>query len=110
MVLSISYLVCFLLRQRITVPEIKTHPWFLNNLPIELTDGYQSSLENADSVAPAQSIEEVMAIIQEARKPGEVTRLGHGQFIGGGSVDLDEIDADMDFDDIETSGDFVCAL
>ncbi|URD74899.1 abscisic acid-inducible protein [Musa troglodytarum] len=96
--------------QRITVPEIKNHPWFLKNLPMELTDGYQHGLETGDAMAPTQSIEEVMAIIQEAQKPGEAPKLGHGHFIGGGSVDLDDMDGDMDLDDIETSGDFVCAL
>ncbi|CAL9064524.1 serine/threonine-protein kinase SAPK1-like [Musa acuminata AAA Group] len=96
--------------QRITVPEIKNHPWFLKNLPMELTDGYQHGLETGDAMAPTQSIEEVMAIIQEAQNPGEVPKLGHGHFIGGGSMDLDDMDGDMDLDDIETSGDFVCAL
>ncbi|RWW48499.1 hypothetical protein BHE74_00045425, partial [Ensete ventricosum] len=91
---------------RITVPEIKNHPWFLKNLPMELTDGYQHGLETGDAMAPTQSNEEVMAIIQEAQKPGEVPKLGHGHFIGGGSVDLDDMDGDMDLDDIETSGDF----
>lgn len=55
-----------------------------------------------------QSIEEILSIIQEARKPGEGPRVGE-QFVGG-SMDLDDIDADADIDDIETSGDFVCAL
>ncbi|RRT44013.1 hypothetical protein B296_00028219 [Ensete ventricosum] len=73
---------------------------------MELTDGYQHGLETGDAMAPTQSNEEVMAIIQEAQKPGEVPKLGHGHFIGGGSVDLDDMDGDMDLDDIETSGDF----
>nr|XP_018675133.1 PREDICTED: serine/threonine-protein kinase SAPK1 isoform X2 [Musa acuminata subsp. malaccensis]XP_018675157.1 PREDICTED: serine/threonine-protein kinase SAPK1 isoform X2 [Musa acuminata subsp. malaccensis] len=96
--------------QRITVPEIKNHPWFLKNLPMELTDGYQHGLETGDAMAPTQSIEEAMAIIQDAQNPGEAPKLGHGHFIGGGSMDLDDMDGDMDLDDIETSGDFVCAL
>ncbi|XP_042376822.1 serine/threonine-protein kinase SAPK2-like isoform X1 [Zingiber officinale] len=97
--------------QRFTVPEIKTHPWFLKNLPIELSDGYQNRPASIDALAETtQSIEEVMAIVQEARKPGEATKPGHGHFIGDGSLDLDDIDGDMDLDDIETSGDFVCAL
>ncbi|KAG6510860.1 hypothetical protein ZIOFF_028905 [Zingiber officinale] len=97
--------------QRFTVPEIKTHPWFLKNLPIELSDGYQNRPASIDVLAETtQSIEEVMAIVQEARKPGEATKPGHGHFIGDGSLDLDDIDGDMDLDDIETSGDFVCAL
>ncbi|WOK93345.1 serine/threonine-protein kinase SAPK2 isoform X2 [Canna indica] len=96
--------------QRITVHEIKVHPWFLKNLPIELTDGYQSSSDSSGVNTPTQSIEEVMAIIQEARKTSEVLKLGHDHCNDGGSVDLDDIEGDMDLDDIETSGDFVCAL
>ncbi|XP_019704943.1 serine/threonine-protein kinase SAPK2 isoform X1 [Elaeis guineensis] len=96
--------------QRITIPEIKNHPWFLKNLPIELTDEYQNRLQSSNTNTPSQSIEEVMAIIQEARKPSEGPKLGGEHFVGGSSMDLDDIDADVDLDDIETSGDFVCAL
>ena len=59
--------------------------------------------------ATGSCIEEILSIIQEARKPGEGPKVGD-QFVGG-SMDLDDIDADdADIDDIETSGDFVCAL
>lgn len=94
--------------QRITIPEIKTHPWFLKNLPIELTDEYQVALQSADTDPPAQSIEEVTAIIEEAQKhgAGETRRPGADLFVGGGSMDLDEID-DAELDEIETSGDYV---
>jgi serine/threonine-protein kinase SRK2 len=93
--------------QRITIPEIKTHPWFLKNLPIELTDEYQAVLQSADTNPPAQSIEEITAIIQEAKKPG-AGKPGADLFVGGGSMDLDDID-DAELDDIETSGDYVGA-
>ena len=97
------------LLQRITIPEIKTHPWFLKNLPIEMTDGYQSSVQN-DTSSPLQSAEEIAAIVQEARKPPEGPNLGIRHLLGG-SMDLDDMDSDMeDLDDIEDSGDFVCAL
>uniref|UniRef100_A0A0D9VUT0 non-specific serine/threonine protein kinase n=1 Tax=Leersia perrieri TaxID=77586 RepID=A0A0D9VUT0_9ORYZ len=96
--------------QRITIPEIKNHPWFLKNLPIEMTDEYQRSMQLADMNTPSQSLEEVMAIIQEARKPGESLKLnGAAQLACLGSMDLDDID-DIDDIDIENSGDFVCAL
>lgn len=95
--------------QRITIPEIQKHPWFLKNLPIEFMEedggGMQKGSENDQSL----SIEEILGIIQEARKPGEGPKFG-GQFIIGGSMDLDDLDTDVDIDDIETSGDFVCAL
>jgi len=94
------------LKQRITIPEIKMHPWFLKNLPLEFMDEGEGVLQ--DDSCETQSIEEILSIIQEARKPGEGPRVGE-QFVGG-SMDLDDIDADADIDDIETSGDFVCAL
>jgi len=82
------------------------HPWFLKNLPLEfMEEGVQNDMNES---CETQSIEEILSIIQEARKPGEGPRVGE-QFVGG-SMDLDDIDADADIDDIETSGDFVCAL
>lgn len=93
--------------QRITIPEIKRHPWFLNNLPIEFTEESEGGLQNdVNENEACQSIEEILSIIQEARKPGDCPIIG-GQFAGG-SMDLDDMDADID--DVETNGDFVCAL
>ncbi|XP_037496158.1 serine/threonine-protein kinase SAPK2 isoform X2 [Jatropha curcas] len=89
--------------KRITIPEIKNHPWFLKNLPIELTEG--GSWQSNDVNNPSQSIEEVLSIIQEARKTVELPKSGDNLLEG--SMDLDDIDADVDYD---TSGDFVCPL
>ncbi|RZC12934.1 serine/threonine-protein kinase SAPK2-like [Glycine soja] len=97
--------------KRITIPEIKMHPWFLMNLPLEFMDESEGVLQNDDvndDSSETQSIEEILSIIQEARKPSEGPKVSE-QFVGG-SMDLDDIDADADIDDIETSGDFVCAL
>lgn len=55
-----------------------------------------------------QSEDEILAIIQEARKPVEIPKLSG--ILVGGSMDLDDLETDADIDDIETSGDFVCAL
>ncbi|GJN40728.1 hypothetical protein PR202_gn00021 [Eleusine coracana subsp. coracana] len=97
--------------QRITIPEIKNHPWFLKNLPIEMTDEYQQQMKLADMNTPEQSLEEVMAIIQEARKPGDDLRLAGQVPCPLGSMDLDDTDLDdIDDIDIENSGDFVCAM
>ncbi|KAG9451434.1 hypothetical protein H6P81_011399 [Aristolochia fimbriata] len=95
--------------KRITIPEIKTHPWFLKNLPLEFMEGNDWSLEENDADSSSQSMDDITAIIQEARKPAEVPKIVGGHFIGG-SVDLDDMDADADCDDIDMSGDFVCAL
>lgn len=92
--------------KRITIPEIKNHPWFLRNLPIELMEG--GSYQRNDVNNPSQSLEEALSIIQEARQPLEVPKLG-GSFTGG-SMDLDDLDIDADVEDIGTSGDFVCPL
>lgn len=94
--------------KRITIPEIKKHPWFLKNLPIEFMDGEEVALQNKEETDSSQSMEEILSIIQEARTPAEGPKVG-GQCLGG-SMDLDDLDADADIDDIETSGDFVCAL
>ncbi|XP_004490378.1 serine/threonine-protein kinase SAPK2-like [Cicer arietinum] len=91
--------------KRITIPEIKNHPWFLRNLPIELMEG--GSWQTSDVNNPSQSVDEVLSIIQEARKPLNIPKDGGGLLIGG-SMDLDDYDVDADLEDIETFGDFVC--
>ncbi|CAA2984823.1 serine threonine- kinase SAPK2 [Olea europaea subsp. europaea] len=96
--------------KRITIPEIKKHPWFLKNLPVEFMEGEEAIQMKNTNDYPAQTVEEALAIIQEARKPVEGPKAGGGLFVAG-SMDLDDIDTDADIEeDIETSGDFVCAL
>ncbi|XLR17030.1 hypothetical protein S83_044968 [Arachis hypogaea] len=100
--------------KRITIPEIKMLPWFQQNLPLEFTDEGAGSLQNGggnhDDDSSVQNIEEILSIVQEARKPSEDNpEEAGGQFVGG-SMDLDDIDVDADMDDIETSDDFVCTL
>ncbi|KAH7851764.1 hypothetical protein Vadar_016269 [Vaccinium darrowii] len=95
--------------KRITIPEIEKHPWFLKNLPIELTKEGEANLQMSNDINPSQSIEEVLAIIKEASKSTTSTKGGENYV--GGSIDFDDIiDDDTDLDEIETSGDFVCAL
>jgi serine/threonine-protein kinase SRK2 len=91
--------------QRITIPEIKNHPWFLKNLPVELMEG--GSWQTNDVNNPSQSVDEVLSIIQEARKPLNIPNK-IGGLLSGGSMDLDDFDADVDLEDIDTFGDFVC--
>lgn len=84
--------------QRISIPEIKNHPWFVKNFAVELTDGYQESLRTCVTDAPTQSIEEIISILQEARMLADVS--AHGmQSLAGGSADLDDLDEDIDLDD-----------
>ncbi|KAH6799444.1 Protein kinase superfamily protein [Perilla frutescens var. frutescens] len=97
--------------KRITISEIKKHPWFIKTLPVEYIEGEEASMQvNGKDEYVSQSIEEALAIIQEARIPGEGTNTNTNDLLIGGSMDLDEIDTDEDIDDIETSDDFVCSL
>ncbi|CAM8999409.1 unnamed protein product [Rhodiola kirilowii] len=99
--------------KRVTIPEIQKHLWFLKNLPEEFTQGAEGGLKAqvSDKSYQSQSTEDILAIVQEARKDGEGVKAAGGEFVCGGSMDLDELDTDEDLDgDIETSGDFVCAL
>ncbi|RLN17916.1 putative snRK/SAPK family protein kinase [Panicum miliaceum] len=75
-----------------------------------MTEEYQQNMQLAGMNTPEQSLEEVMAIIQEARRPGEAMQVA-GQVSCPGSMDLDDIDLDyIDDIDVENSGDFVCAM
>uniref|UniRef100_A0A0D3D1J8 non-specific serine/threonine protein kinase n=1 Tax=Brassica oleracea var. oleracea TaxID=109376 RepID=A0A0D3D1J8_BRAOL len=93
--------------KRITMEEIKSHYWFLKNLPVEMSE---RSLRMNDQ--PSQTEEEIVWIIHEARKPitggsGLSGAGGSGGSSGGAvgsSMDLDDLD--IDYDDIDT-GDFV---
>lgn len=104
--------------KRITIEEIKKHPWFLKKLPEEYKEGGQEGMtmklitEEDRKASSQQSEEEIVAIIKEAKKPtAEGTALLNGLLMGG-SMDLDdsELDADIDDDDAEMTGDFVCAM
>lgn len=97
--------------KRITMVEIESHPWFVKNKQIEFKGKEENNLKIDDSEKPSQSMEEALAIIQEARKTADVAK-GQGNFVGSGSMDLDDLDTEFDIDDndIETSDDFVCAM
>ncbi|KAG6489493.1 hypothetical protein ZIOFF_050764 [Zingiber officinale] len=63
--------------ERITIREIKSEPWFLRNLPRELTETSQGLYYRRDSNAPnfsSQSIDEIMEILIEARTLLKPTR------------------------------------
>ncbi|CAA7404497.1 unnamed protein product [Spirodela intermedia] len=64
--------------KRITIREIRTHPWFLKNLPRELTEAAQALYyQRNNSGAPVyslQSVDDIMKIVAEARTPAPVAR------------------------------------
>ncbi|KAJ0231279.1 Serine/threonine-protein kinase SRK2G [Hirschfeldia incana] len=56
--------------KRITLKEIKKHPWFLKNLPKELTDSAQAAYYKRDNPSfSLQSVGDIMKIVGEARNP-----------------------------------------
>ena len=101
--------------------EIKSHPWFLKNLPRELKEEAQaayysrrggdaagasgsSNNANANGNAPAatysaQSVEEIMRIVQEAQTLPRGVRPGSGY--GWGASDDDDEAAEQDEEEEE---------
>nr|CAB3450008.1 unnamed protein product [Digitaria exilis] len=62
--------------KRITIREIRNHPWFLKNLPRELTEAVQAKYYKKDNSAPTfsdQTVEEIMKIVEEARTPPQLS-------------------------------------
>ena len=58
--------------QRISIREIRNHPWFLKNLPRELTEAVQAKYYKKDNSAPIfsdQTVEQIMKIVEDARTP-----------------------------------------
>ena len=95
--------------QRITMPEIKSHPWFVKNLPADLVGDGTVSYEEPDQ--PMQNMNDIMQILAEATVPAEGAR-GTTKLL---CDDLDDFDDDMDLDsdldlDIESSGEIVYAM
>ncbi|KAJ7946602.1 Protein kinase [Quillaja saponaria] len=65
--------------KRITIKEIKNHPWFLKNLPRELTEAAQAVYYRRENPSfSLQSIEDIMKIVEQAK-----TAPPSSQSIGG---------------------------
>lgn len=98
--------------ERITIPEIKSHPWFLKNLPADLIDERTMGNHFEEPDQPTQSDETIMQIIAEATIPA-VPPHGLSQFvIESSDMDDDDMD-DIDFEsevDIDSSGEIIYAL
>ncbi|XP_026432629.1 serine/threonine-protein kinase SAPK3-like [Papaver somniferum] len=90
--------------KRITIPEIKRHPWFLKNLPRELVEAEKSNYhyQPVENYQPTQSVEEIMQIIQEARTPGEELNTQNQTTVGMMDPEDDESNAESE---AEGSGD-----
>lgn len=91
--------------QRITIPEIKRHPWFLKDLPTELVEVERNNNQNPISYEPTQSIEEITRIVQKARRPAKVT--SHLALFGWhfDPEEQEDSESDIDPDDPEAEVD-----
>nr|GEU65500.1 serine/threonine-protein kinase SAPK3-like [Tanacetum cinerariifolium] len=82
--------------KRITIAEIKKHPWFLKNMPKDLVEGEKTNYENANRDLSLQSVDEINRIIEDAKVPGEGSTTLDGQPEVGGSMDADDEDFDLE--------------
>eukprot|EP00249_Psilotum_nudum_P009680 c22090_g1_i1 orf=254-1258(+) len=88
--------------KRIRIDQIRSDPWFLKNLPRDLLEGSDVSYNHDDPNQPLQSVEEIMNIVKEAR-----TIRSKVGVLEADELDLLEGEADSD---VESSGEFVCAV
>ncbi|MBA0730160.1 hypothetical protein Goshw_001098 [Gossypium schwendimanii] len=88
--------------RRITLKEIKNHPWFLKNLPRELTDTAQAAYYQSDNPTfSLQSIDEIMKIVEEARIPPPASVPVKGFGWGQDDDEEEDIDGEVKEDDEE---------
>ncbi|KAL8117583.1 serine/threonine-protein kinase SAPK10 isoform X1 [Apium graveolens] len=89
---------------RISMPEIRSHVWFLKNLPADLMDDKMISNQFEEPEQPMQSIDVIMQIISEATVPPP------GLYDVEMDDYLDDLDSDPDSLDIDSSGEIIYAL
>ncbi|XP_049346236.1 serine/threonine-protein kinase SAPK10-like isoform X2 [Solanum verrucosum] len=90
--------------QRITMPEIRNHVWFLKNLPADLIDDKMISDQFEEPDQPMQSIDTIMQIISEATVPP--IGLHNLEMMDD---DMDGLDSEPDLD-IDSSGEIIYAM
>nr|AXG72661.1 SnRK2 family protein [Hevea brasiliensis]QJD55607.1 sucrose non-fermenting related protein kinase SnRK2.6E [Hevea brasiliensis] len=92
--------------RRITIKEIKSHPWFLKNLPRELTEAAQAMYyRRGNNTFSLQSDEEIMKIVEEAKVPPSVSR-SIGGFGWGGEEDGDGKEDDTEAEEEEEEDEY----
>ncbi|XP_009404984.2 serine/threonine-protein kinase SAPK7 [Musa acuminata AAA Group] len=88
--------------RRIKMREIRTHPWFLKNLPRELTEAAQAVYYRRDNSIPpfsTQSIDEIRKILTEARTLPKPSRSISG--FGWSEADSEEEDNKEENQEVE---------
>ncbi|XP_023897054.1 serine/threonine-protein kinase SRK2A isoform X2 [Quercus suber] len=87
--------------RRITIKDIKSHPWFLKNLPRELTEPAQALYYKKENPSfSLQSAQDITKIVEEARIPPPASR-SVGGFGWGGEEDGDAKEDDAAAEDEE---------
>ncbi|KAJ6766236.1 SERINE/THREONINE KINASE [Salix purpurea] len=90
--------------RRISLSEIKSHSWFLKNLPKELTESSQAIYYQRDNPSfSIQSVEEIMKIVAEARQPPPSSKPVKGF---GWEVDEDDEDIDAEVEEDEEEDEY----
>nr|VDD07912.1 unnamed protein product [Brassica rapa] len=89
---------------RITIAEIKKHPWFMKNLPRELTETAQAAyFRKENPTFSLQTAEEIMKIVDDAKTPPPVSRsiggFGWGDEEGKEEEEVDEEEVVEDEED-----------
>ncbi|KAF5745087.1 hypothetical protein HS088_TW07G00668 [Tripterygium wilfordii] len=81
--------------KRISIKEIKNHPWFMKNMPKELSDSSQAVYYQKDNPSfSLQSVDEIMKIVAEARIPPPASRPVKG--FSWGAEEEEEEDEDIE--------------
>lgn len=108
---NLSRLTSITLWQRISIPEIRNHEWFLKNLPADLMENMTNNqFEEPDQ--PMQSDAEIMSIITEATIPAAGTT-NLNQYLNGSEDLYDDMEEDLESDpdlDIDSSGEIIYAM
>ncbi|GLU20681.1 hypothetical protein SLE2022_368690 [Rubroshorea leprosula] len=88
--------------RRITIKEIKNHPWFLKNLPRELTESSQAVYYQRDNPAfSLQTVDEIKKIVAEARSPPPSSTRVKGFSWGAEEEDEEDVEANVEIEDDE---------
>ncbi|XP_057247858.1 serine/threonine-protein kinase SRK2E isoform X3 [Beta vulgaris subsp. vulgaris] len=98
--------------QRISIPEIRQHEWFLKNLPADLMDENSADSQYEEPDQPMQSIDEIMQIISEATIPAAGSQSLNKYLTGDLDID-DDMEEDLESDpelDLDSSGEIVYAV
>nr|ATO58464.1 serine/threonine-protein kinase [Hevea brasiliensis] len=92
--------------RRITIKEIRNDPWFMKNLPRELTEAAQAMYyRRGNNTFSLQTDEEIMKIVEEAKIPPPVSR-SIAAFGWGGEEDGDGKEDDTEAEEEEEEDEY----